>query len=79
MPICDYMAICDYCQSAILDNLYYNVYCFIEQREENPVKCYFIIFWFTVIMKVIKLVILILFDQISDFLILWRPSWIYAN
>ena len=43
MPICDYMAICYYCQSAILDNLYYNVYCFIEQREENPVKCYFII------------------------------------
>ena len=44
MPICDYMAIGDYCQSAILDNLYYNVYCFIEQREENPVKCYFIMF-----------------------------------
>ena len=38
MPICDFMAICDYCQSAILDNMYYNVYCFIEQREENPVN-----------------------------------------
>ena len=28
----------------MLDNLYYSVYCFIEQREENPVNCYFIIF-----------------------------------
>ena len=76
MPICDYMAICDYCQSAILDNLYYNVYCFIDQRDEHVTLLFS---WFTVIMKVIKLVILILFDQISDFLILWRPSWIYAN
>ena len=28
----------------MLDNMYYNLYCFIEQREENPVKYYFIIF-----------------------------------
>ena len=38
------MTICDYSQSAILDNLYYNLYYFIKQREYKPIKCYFIIF-----------------------------------
>ena len=48
-----------------------------EKKTQQNVTSLFI--WFTVIMKVIKLVILILFDQISDILILWWPSWIYAN
>ena len=52
--------------------------CIVSLNKENKMLLYLFIFYI-VIMKVIKLVILILFDQISDFLILWRPSWIYAN
>ena len=30
-------------------------------------------------LKALLVFILILFDQINDFLLLWRSSWIYAN